>query len=159
MLLYFHHYYTIILMHNTVDAEPVLKKTGHGLSFTSHPTVSPHLQQFLLGWQNQMSTSMTKITLVFLIDYFTSFCILLQFLFKKNWNKTNYTLLIFMTGCVSHHISSPHIQQVVVGHHSRVSAPLSGHQLRTLALCPGIHDCVAADVHKLTHLRQTQKSV
>lgn len=36
-------------MHNTVDAEPVLKKTGHGLSFTSHPTVSPHLQQFLLG--------------------------------------------------------------------------------------------------------------
>lgn len=34
---------------------------------------------------------------------------------------------------VSHHVTSPHIQQAAL-HHSRVPAPLPGHQLRDVPL-------------------------
>lgn len=40
---------------------------------------------------------------------------------------------------VSHHVPSPHIQPAAL-HHSRVPAPLPGHQLREVALEARIHD-------------------
>lgn len=41
--------------------------------------------------------------------------------------------------CVSHHVTSPHIQQAPL-HHSRVPAPLPGHQLQEVPLEARIHD-------------------